>query len=395
MPNNRIFYAIQQVAIKGESGSVYFPIHGLQSCGVTTNFNLSQVFEIGQINIYDNIEDIPDVQVTLNKILDGYPPIFVLATQKAATPTLADRSNFRCTANLTIYAETSTSAQGTPLGQMETSGLFVSSVRYNFPRDGNFAEELTLVGNNKVWKGDARIVSADSAYANGLGVTGLFTTVESPIGLGGVNRRQDLLLVTTSGSADVNGACTDPDCTILPAEVAGVNQSGINILSSLTRAHLNSISVSCNLNRESINELGRFAPYVRIPTYPIEVTTEIEITATSGDLVSATESGIYSNSVYSIGSDSGNLKNRTIRVATAEGLRVYVGMKNKLASTNYTGGDAGGGPVNVSYTYRGFNDFTVIHSGEGMLSGLNGVSNSDAITNCTGFWSTGKVWLFT
>ena len=36
MPNNRIFYAIQQVAIKTNTTKTHYPIHGLQSVGINT-----------------------------------------------------------------------------------------------------------------------------------------------------------------------------------------------------------------------------------------------------------------------------------------------------------------------------------------------------------------------
>ena len=46
---------------------------------------------------------------------------------------------------------------------------------------------------------------------------------------------------------------------------------------------------------------------------------------------------------------------------SCEGLRVYLGKKNKLSSVNYAGGDAGGGNATVTYTFTTFNDFTVMH----------------------------------
>ena len=62
MPNNRIFYASQGVAIsapdpgttstKGIASATSF-MHGVQSVGITTNFNLEQAFELGQIQIYE------------------------------------------------------------------------------------------------------------------------------------------------------------------------------------------------------------------------------------------------------------------------------------------------------------------------------------------------------
>jgi hypothetical protein len=358
MSNNRIYYPIQQVLIKGDTDGTYNPVHGLQSVSTTTNFNLVQAYEIGQISIYDNIEDIPDIQVTLNKVLDGYLPIYCLATTDATTPTLVDRANQKCFINLGIFDESSTSAVGTPIGQMEASGLYVNSVRYNFPKDGNFNEEVTLVGNSKVWKGDSKLVDASAAaWAVSLSTSGYFAGSDVPLATAGIDRRENLLLTTSSGSTDVNGAVLDPACTILPPDVAGVGSNGVNNLTITSRAHLNNISVSVNLNRESITELGRKGPYFRNPTFPVEVSTEIEITATSGDLISATENGIISSA-------SGNLRDRTIRVATTEGTKIYCGLKNKLQSVNYGGGDAGGGTVNVSYSFVTFNDFTVIHSQE-------------------------------
>ena len=58
--NDRVFYAWQGVAIQNAGKNLQVVptemIHGLQSVGVTTNFNLEQAFELGQIEIYENIE---------------------------------------------------------------------------------------------------------------------------------------------------------------------------------------------------------------------------------------------------------------------------------------------------------------------------------------------------
>ena len=83
MPNNRIYYAIQQVSM-GPAGSEV-ELHGLQSVGVTSNFNLEQIFELGQLAIYENAETTPEVEVTLQKVLDGYPLIYTLATETGCT----------------------------------------------------------------------------------------------------------------------------------------------------------------------------------------------------------------------------------------------------------------------------------------------------------------------
>ena len=55
--NNRIFYACQAVGFKnfGHVATEYIIAKGVQSVGITTNFNLEQAFELGQISIYENI----------------------------------------------------------------------------------------------------------------------------------------------------------------------------------------------------------------------------------------------------------------------------------------------------------------------------------------------------
>lgn len=77
MPNIRVFFATQQVAVTNVNTAITNAdvIHGLQQVGVTTKFNLDQIFEIGQLSIYENVEVLPEVEVTLEKVLDGYPLI--------------------------------------------------------------------------------------------------------------------------------------------------------------------------------------------------------------------------------------------------------------------------------------------------------------------------------
>ncbi len=73
--NQRIFYAVQAVAIapRGTNPlSADHVVHGLQSVGMSSTFTLDQVFEMGQIDIYENIEEVADIEVTL-EILSGCP----------------------------------------------------------------------------------------------------------------------------------------------------------------------------------------------------------------------------------------------------------------------------------------------------------------------------------
>lgn len=371
---NRIYYAVQQCGLKpnGDTGS-FTAVHGVQSVSMSANFNLNQVFELGQISIYENIEDIPDVEVSMTKVLDGYPLLYTLATKNATTPTLAGRSTERAIFGLSIFPDSQTTAAGAPTSFVRCSGMYVSSISYSFPTEDNFTEELTLVGNDRIWKNDARIINpANSGVSNDPTFTfsGAFSAGnDAPVGAGGVNRRQDIKFTYTGSTTDINGAVVDPDATVLPKDIPGISSLGTNNLSTdVYGTHISNITISTDLGREAINELGRRTPYFRFATFPVEVTTEIEVISTSGDYISATENGILTPGTGAC-ADVGNLSNNTIRIATCEGTRIYAGLKNKLSSVNYGGGDAGGGQVSVTYSYSNFNDFTVMHSGDTSSSG--------------------------
>lgn len=363
MANNRIYYAIQQVVLGPAAGTLNtdkFPVHGLQTVGITTNFNLEQVFEMGQLAIYQNVENVPDIEVTLNKVLDGYPLIYTLATEKgssvatgltAVNPTIPGRQNARCDMQLAIFNDTNVSSSGSSFSAVTCSGMYVSSVSYTFPVDGNFTEDVTLVGNNKVWAG-----TQTGAFAG---------NNDAPLSTTGVGRRQYLNM----------GACR------FPSQIPGITAGGLNSLignGSGHAAHFQNITVSCDFGREAIQELGTLAPYHRYVTFPVEVTSEFEVVAVSGDGINATESGYYSGltgNTVATPSDTGcvarhNLLDQTIFLETCEGTRIYLGTKNKLTSVNYTGGDTGGGNVSVTYSYSTFNDFVVAHSGGNFYSQL-------------------------
>ena len=160
MANNRIYYAIQQVRL-GDTTNIE-EVHGLQTIGMTTNFNLEQVFELGQLEIYENIEGTPDVEVTLEKVLDGYPLIYHMASSGDVAGTansgIAARSKARCDVRLGVFDEADNNIAGQDATvEVYMSGMYVSNLSYNFATDGNFTESVTLVGNNKVWlkRGDA------------------------------------------------------------------------------------------------------------------------------------------------------------------------------------------------------------------------------------------------
>lgn len=331
MPTNkRVYYAVQAVGLSKCGENSFTAIKGAQSVGLTTRFNLEQIFELGQVAIYELVENIPDVEATLEKVCDGYPPLYLQATNGSTSATLSGRQNTKCTLGLSIYSDLQDSASGTPLSQCTASGMYVSAIGWNLRNEGNFTESLTLVGNNKVW---------DNVFT-----ATAFNNTDAPIaisGSGGVNRREDIIFGQVAGASRI------------PTEIPGVSSSGYIAYDTTLgehAVHVNSIAPSCNLGREQLFELGKRGPYHRFATFPVEVRCDIEVTTSLGDKIEALE-------------EAENITDQTIYLKLREGTEINLGSRNKLSSVTETGGDAGqgGGNVTVTYSYTNFNELTVRH----------------------------------
>jgi hypothetical protein len=334
---NRVFFAVQSVGFaphgvgSGIQPSGFNVAHGVQSVQIATQFNLEQVFELGQLELYESIEAIPDIEVQVSKVLDGYPLLYHLATPTASSPSLVGRSNERCFMALNIYPDTQDNASGTPLSSVGMSGLYLSSLTYTLPVEGSATEQVTLVGNDKVWKG----VSGYQFFQPN------FDGTDQPlaiIGSGGVQRREDVLM----GEGEVHST--------FPTFIPGITSSGTNpeVAGGGHAAHLQTITISANLGREQLFELGTRAPYHRFVRFPLEVTCSIAMTAADGDRIDALADPVGGS----------NLSNETIVIKMREGTVIDLGSKNKLASVTYGGGDATGGNVAIQYTLKNYNTLT-------------------------------------
>ena len=362
MANNRVYYAIQQVAFSANEGAASFTAaHGVQSVGITTTFNLEQTFELGQLALYENIEGVPDVELTCSKVLDGYIPLFCLATADQSTlsfmgPELGRRVLAKTKVQLGIWDESNESAgqNGSTAGTwVEMSGLQISSVGYNCPLDGYFTEDITLVGNYKAWgAGQAdNGLHCGYEYLPSAVAGGFAGNDDGPIGTGGVNKRENLSFLLSSPTTDY---------TKFPTDIPGVGAGG-----GMGTAKFAGITVSADVGREDIFALGALEPYAKSVSFPIEVSCDFETTTQSGDLINAFDkcnplSGCVTKQ---------NTSEQEIRLATCEGLRVYLGSKSRLSSVSFGGGDAGGGNATVTYSYTTFNDFTVLHASDVSASG--------------------------
>ena len=326
--NNRIFYACQAVNIVSSTGnavSASGTVRGVQSVGMSANFTLDQVFEMGQLEIYENIEDVADIEVTLEKVIDGDKFIWEFASNNLCRTTLAGAAKNRCDVYLAIYDDATDNATGTPRNVCFNSGMYTSSVSYSYSVDGSATESVTLVGNERFWNAER-----DATTKYGTPATGFDTDTPAD----NVQRRVNVDLENGSTLLRAIGTSRlNPDT---PDDEDGIGGS----------YHIQSISVSADFGQENILELGRFGPYARYATFPIEVTTEFEVISTSGDLQNVSGNGT-------------NLTNNSIKILDQAGTVIDCGAKNKLSSVSYSGADTGGGNATVSYSFSNFNNLTV------------------------------------
>lgn len=332
--NRRVYYANRVVGVESyDAPAGYTAARGVQSVGINTTFNLEQIFELGQLAIYENKENIPDVEITMEKVLDGHPLLWHLVTQGATAATLVGRSNQRANVAVGVFPDTNSTASGSQIAQVICSGMYPSQLGYDFTADGMARETVSLVGNNKLWSTGSFLFSG---YTTTAGVTSV-----SPYAPEGVNRRQDMLMT----------GC------LFPTDIHGISSSGTNedTGSGCYTVSIQSIRMSTNLGRTAILELGRFAPYFRYVEFPVQTSTTIEVIDKEGEQVSALEGGIYSY--------NRNVLDQAIVIKMREGTRIDMGTKNKLNSVSESGGNAarGGGNASLTYSYIGYNEFAVTH----------------------------------
>ena len=333
MASKRIYYPIHSIGFANLgspniTGS-YRGAKGVQSLGISTTYNLEQIYELGQLELYDQPENLPNVEVTLNKVLDGASLLQHLSTPGATISTLAGRFNDnQCQAKVAYYDITQSSASGTPLAEVFMSGLYINSISFAVPVDGNCTESITLVGNDKVWNYNpsGEIFTPQTKFAGS----------ETAPAISGVARRENVRMALC----------------LWPRDIRGIDANNINQPSGGSfAAHIQNVNISCNLGRTDLYELGAKRPYFRYANFPTEVTTSIEITATEvGDNVNA-----YSN--------QDNVSNQPIKLVIDGGYIIDLGTKNKLSSVSIGGGDTGGGNVTITYNYSNSNYLTVIASG--------------------------------
>lgn len=376
MANNRVYYAIHSVAFKDNAAPatnevvviqpgvdvvptgykntrIWEVARGVQSVGATTTFNFEQVFELGQLEIYEFIESEPEIEFTVEKVLDGTKPLWFMTTTRGAGQLTDRTANYRTDVAVSIYSDTKTRATGLPISMMLGSGMYLSSVTYTFPVDGNFTESITLVGNDKIWADFEGVTGAADAFPSATGATGfLIGTSAVPAGFPSGTQFNNLEDARVIGSGVQRRESLRLDRCRLPTQIPGVSSSGT--LDNIVE-HLQTITVSTDLGREDIFELGAKRPFTKFVTFPIEVTCSIEVITSQGDFVNAVafdDTGCTRQQ---------NTTNEQILLEICDGLILNLGTKNRLQSVEMGGGEAGGGNLTITYNYTNFNDLTISH----------------------------------
>jgi len=229
-------------------------------------------------------------------------------------------ADFKVDIAVNVYPDSQDSATGTADSVVICSGMYVSSISYNFTTDGNFTESITMVGNDKTWssntsKPSGHFPNSSAFYAD---------KVAKPVnGVGsGVQRSEDF----------------DAAGSTLPADISGDD-------------HIQSIAISADIGREDIYELGTKAPYYRAVSFPIEVTCSFEVITSAGDGIDAL-------------SAENNLTARQITIVTDGGLSINLGANNKLSSVSYGDFSTGGDSTTCTFEYSNSNSLLITHTAE-------------------------------
>ena len=323
--SKRIFYASHAVGVTnvvdGDNEVVdanTYTIDGAQSVSINTNYNLEQVFQLGRLAIYDNYSTDPEVEITINKALDGRPLIWNRAIG-ANTGSLVTKANHRPDIVLHVDEETQPAIDDVPNAAIKMTGCYVSSLNYTFPVDGNFTEELTFLSSNKT-------VDADGLDA---------PPNEDPDTR--ILRRQNFRI--------------DPTYTQLPSGVLG--------------KCITNISISADLGREKMFCLGQYQPYHRYVNFPLEITIAFDTTPAGAAGDSLVGPDVNEFSVPECGHpvvDKEPILLHLCRMSGEVGETVYIfdlGSGCSLQSVSYSGGDTGGGVVTETYNYITYNDLEI------------------------------------
>tara|TARA_R100001377_G_scaffold85325_1_gene71620 strand:- start:1385 stop:2473 length:1089 start_codon:yes stop_codon:yes gene_type:complete len=346
MTNRRTYWAVEALStgVHGASAGLvensdYLP--GVQSVGLTTNFNLEQIFQLGQLEIYQDLEEVPDVEITVERAMDQFTCLYGRAMDPAApnAVNISGDQNNQVDVFFSVGDDANENINDADLLAVAyCSGMFCSSASFNFGTDGFFTESISLVGNHKIWN---QAPAAANIPTGGPKLLNIDT--------GNVAKRQKFAFLSAGVPTPLEDLSVD------------------NNVSALTNTHaVSSVSVSVDFGREEMNTLGSRQPYHRYVTFPVEVTCDIEAYVTdaanmiadahpenNNTTENAIKFGVFADAVNNV-EDGG------------AGVRFHawdLGAKNRLQSVTWNGLDTGGTNATITYSYRNFNKLDYTYKG--------------------------------
>lgn len=318
MSSNRVFYACQSVHMVPSFTEDQLPqdqtnwqmLKGVQSIGISTSMNSEPIFSLGKLKRASMITSKPEVTVNINRIIDSGPSIYTNTMGNTPQNTMEDvlletTANKRGGIRLNIAPDNRAATIGDSIQTLEIKPIYLSSITYNFPIDGDCTEEATLVGNTKKFD-TISINRSDPVYFD-------FLDIDPP-------RRNNVYYTT-------------------PSVTVGDHK------------HIQNIRVTLDLGtRKPLYRMGDKVPLTRFIEFPVEVKTEIEVIMPNNDSIGLSD-GVgctYVNSVF----------DEFISVGLCNGLTINLGNNNRLIDIDVQGGNAGEDNVVTTYTYVNHNFFT-------------------------------------
>jgi len=373
--NYRTYWAIEAIGTEREGlggtvADVDF-MHGVQSVGLSTNFNLEQIFQLGQLEIYQDLEDIPDIEVTINKVIEGHKTLayarcinpvgfeaaaadaaFGQAGLTAGTNVLTEVQNNKVDIGFVVNNDED-GAVGDENGLVFAwmSGMYVSSASFNFPTEGYFTEDITLVGNHQVWGTAGKMADVPVSKP----------PADEDLDIGEVLRRETIYFEDLPAPLGLKKLDNTTDG--LSAAAGDIGDLAIA-----------NMTVSVDFGREPMYRLGQRQPYHRYVTFPVEVTTEIEAYVTDVDDMIINAYPEKNNVQKAAGDDGSSTHQLKFHVqdgtvltpkaaSTLGGVTTRhtfdLGKNNYLQAVTWNGLSTDGTNATITYSYRNFNKLDV------------------------------------
>ncbi|MBP01717.1 MAG: hypothetical protein CMM25_02750 [Rhodospirillaceae bacterium] len=346
-------------------------LSGVQSVGFSSSVEFEQIFELGHLQIFENIEGSPTCEMTIERVLplDGFS-LFEMFHNPSVTSyndysvNLGDFASDRgMTARLTVQSD------GDVMTNTAIDSTAASNFLYGFQING-FTSNYSISAQT------------DGAVTESLGVAGV-----------------DLIVLpsgTSSKSAMVRPGTSTPRGVFRRQDLSVNKQKLVNneLSGNVTKyGRVQSASISVDVGREDLLEMGRKGPYIRYASFPVEVTMDVEYNVDTGkDTVNGgnfqdgkgTEEGHAYQTMVAVNSDS-NCATSSESVISINGSRRVAGAATnvtcsdngedeeggvlfcmfaaisgaKMQSQSWSGGDTGGGVVTISESYTSFNALRV------------------------------------